>query len=389
MDSLLALPSQKPAGPNGVPTRATLPARAALTVARSPKHVDRDPRRHAENETMTSAQARSDHHRSEPRARARPLVAVTAPIIVAAVLACGVLSTSAAARPLQTVLTFDPAARETPENLAIDRDGTIYVSLAFASEIRRLSPYRSQTTLSIPTMGGITVGLAIDRHHHDDLAVAVRSGDPAAAGIWRVSRDSFADPARIAALPPSSFPNGIAFDSAGNLYVADSNLGVIWRIARGSAQATIWSESALLAPTGAGFMNFPLPGANGIKVRGHLIYVSNTSTQNILTIPILRDGDAGKPEIRFTGIQADDFAFASTGDLLVTENPLSKLVRVTPDGEITTVATHADGLANPSAVAFDPRPHRRSNLYITNSAYFGTHPSLQVTTVDQIGQRQR
>jgi sugar lactone lactonase YvrE len=294
---------------------------------------------------------------------------------------------SAAAGTLHTVVAFDPAAHETPENLAVARDGTIYVSLAFASEVRRIAPGGGQATLAIPTLGGITVGVAIDRHHHGDLDVAVRSPDPAAAGIWRVPVAGFTLPTRIAALPTASFPNGIAFDQAGNLYVADSSLGVIWRIAPGYSQATVWSKSPLLAPTGASFMNFPLPGANGIKVHDGVVYVSNTATEDILTIPIERDGDAGKIAIRFTGIQADDFAFATNGDLFVTENPLSRLVRITPDGTVTTLATQSDGLENPSAVAFDPRPDTRHDLYITNSAYFGTHPSLQETTTADAGQR--
>jgi sugar lactone lactonase YvrE len=297
-----------------------------------------------------------------------------------------VFAAGAAAAPLQTVVAFDPAAQETPENLAIGRDGTIYVSLAFASEIRRIARDGAQRTLTIPTIGGITVGVAIDRHANG-LDVAVRSPDPAVAGIWRVPLGSFAHPTRIAALPTGSFPNGIAFDSAGNLYIADSNLGVIWRLAPGASQAIVWSESPLLAPTGAGFMNFPLPGANGIKVRHRRVYVSNTSTDNILTIPIRPDGEAAQVAGKFTGIEADDFAFAANGDLYVAENPPSELARVTPSGEVTPLSTTANGLDNPSAVAFDPRPGERKRLYITNSAYFGTHPSLEVTTTDTVGQR--
>ena len=58
---------------------------------------------------------------------------------------------------------FNPAAQETPENLAIASDGTIYVSLAFASEIDRIAPDGIQSKVTIPTDGGITVGVAIDR----------------------------------------------------------------------------------------------------------------------------------------------------------------------------------------------------------------------------------
>ncbi len=297
-----------------------------------------------------------------------------------------VFAAAAAAAPLRTVVAFNPAAKEIPENLAIARDGSIYVSLAFASEIDRIAPDGTQSRLTIPTMGGITVGLAIDRYANG-LDVAVRSPDPAAAGIWRVPLASFADPTRIAALPTSSFPNGIAFDSAGNLYIADSNLAVIWRLAGGASQPTQWSDSPLLAPTGASFMNFPLPGANGIKIRHRRIYVSNTSTDNILTIPIRPYGQPGQVAVKFTGIEADDFAFAANGDLYVAENPPSELVRVTPSGDVTPLATQAEGLDNPSAVAFDPRRGERKRLYITNSAYFGTHPSLEATATDTVGQR--
>ena len=91
--------------------------------------------------------------------------------------------------------------------------------------------------------------------------------------------------------------------------------------------------------------------------------------------------------MRFTGVQADDFAFAVNGDLYMTENPLNRLVRITPRGVVTTVATASDGLENPSDVAFDPRPGHRRDLFITNSAYFGTHPSLQEIPTEAVGQR--
>lgn len=307
--------------------------------------------------------------------------------ILIAVGACLLLATaSALAAGLRTVIAFDPAAKQTPENLVIADDGTVYLSLSFASQIRRISADGRQATLTMPTRGGITTGLALDRHGRD-LDVGIRSSDPAAAGIWRIPEGRFSNPTRIAALPPDSFANGLTFDQNGNLYVADSNLGRIWRIASGASRATVWAQSRLLKPTGARFENFPLPGANGIKVRADVIYVTNTATETVLRIPIRRDGDAGKITVRLHGIQGDDFAFAANGDMFITENPRSKLLRVTPEGRISTIATANDGLQNPSAVAFDPRLGRRTHLFITNSAYFGTHPSLQELNTNTAGLR--
>ena len=308
-------------------------------------------------------------------------------LLMTCAAALGLLSAVAVASGPRTVVAFDSAAKQTPENLAIADDGTIYVSLAFASEIRRIAPDGVQTALTMPTLGGITVGVAIDRHHGGDLDVAVRSPNAAAAGIWRVPRRRFAHPTRIAALPTNSFPNGITFDAAGNLYIADSTLGAVWRIAPGASHATAWARSKLLSPTGASFENFPLPGANGIKVRGDRVYVTNTATETVLAIPIRPNGLAGQITVRLRGIQGDDFAFAANGDMYIAENPLSKLIRVSPSGRITLIATAANGLDNPSAVAFDPRATRRANLYITNSAYFGTHPSLQELATRTMGER--
>ena len=306
-------------------------------------------------------------------------------LLAASAAAVFLLSTVALAARLNTVIAFNPAAKQTPENIAIADDGTIYVSLSFASQIRRISPNGRQETLTMPTRGGITTGLAIDRHHGDDLDVGVRSPNPAAAGIWRISRSRFAQPTRIAPLPVSSFANGITFDTAGNLYVADSNLARIWRIRRGKSRATIWAQNKLLAPTGAAYKNFPLPGANGIKVRSAVIYITNTATETLLSIPIRHDGSTGKITIRHRGIQADDFAFAANGNMYITENPLSRLIELTPTGRVIPIATSADGLQNPSAVAFDPRRRHRTHLYITNSAYFGTPPTLQELTTPTTG----
>ena len=179
----------------------------------------------------------------------RSVVRFALPLIAAAVLPL-VITATAAAVEAQTLVSFDRAAGQTPESVAVVSDGTAYVSLSFASEIYRITPAGQQSTLDIPTAGGITVGLAIDSRDTNFLYVAVRSADPAAAGVWRIPRDRFDDPARVVPLPTDSFPNGMTFDERSNLYIADSDLGRIWRVAPGAAKATVWAAGALLAPTG-------------------------------------------------------------------------------------------------------------------------------------------
>jgi sugar lactone lactonase YvrE len=112
------------------------------------------------------------------------------------------------------------------------------------------------------------------------------------------------------------------------------------------------------------------------------MYVSNTSTDEILTIPLKPDGTAGEITVRYHLNAPDDFAIARNGDLYVAENVPNQLVRVTPGGTITTLATATDGLSNPSAALFGTLGREHSRLYVTNSSYFGSNPSLQITKIN-------
>ena len=134
---------------------------------------------------------------------------------------------SAATVPIATVVSLDPASNEFTEGLAIDRRGNIYVGLAFQGRILKIAPDgRRSTFASLPIGNGLLVGLAVDPA--GNIYAAVDSFDPATHGIWRVS--SARAPVRVAALDPTGFPNGLAFDQQGNLFVTDSSLGTIWRI---------------------------------------------------------------------------------------------------------------------------------------------------------------
>jgi sugar lactone lactonase YvrE len=282
---------------------------------------------------------------------------------------------------VRTLALYSFAAGQTPEKLAIDRDGTIYVSLAYASTVSRLSPLGSRTALALPTHGGIVVGVAIDQYARA-LDIAVRSENAAAAGIWQVALADFGSRVglhRLAALPTAAFPNGMSFDDLDTLYVADSSLGCIWRLPHGARQAEVWSSDVLLAPNGTVYHGFPLPGANGVHVWGHALYISNTSTSTIVRIPINPDGGAGAATVRFRGVQADDFAFDAHGTMYVAANLRNAILRVAPSGRVTPLTTKATaGLDNPTAVAFGTRPRDRTVLYITNAAYFSPHPRPSV-----------
>jgi sugar lactone lactonase YvrE len=270
----------------------------------------------------------------------------------------------AASAPLERVLSFDPP--QLPEGVAVDRHGNVYVGFAPTGELLKLTPAGTQSIVAtLPVGGGFTAGLAVDGR--GNVYAALASFDPATHGVWRVRPDGSS--ARLAALPPTTLPNALAFDRRGKLFVSDSLGGAIWRIPPGG-DAELWAQDELLL----GRVDLPI-GANGLAFRRDDLYVANTAFGRIVRIPIEEDGSAGDPE---TFVQderlfaVDGIAFDVAGRLYAVTGPLDTLVRVSRDGEISTLATEADGLDFPASLAFGTRGAARKHLFITNFALFTT-----------------
>lgn len=282
--------------------------------------------------------------------------------------------------PVQTVARFDRAANETPENIVRLGDRTV-VSLAFASTVVVLDRSGAEVQrVVIDTRGGFIAGLADDKRRRG-IAVAVSSPDATVAGIWVLprSRGDLGRPFRLSALPVTAFPNGLSFDRSGILFVADSRLGVIWRIPQGrTPDAQVYASSDLLLPAAGD----PLPGANGLKVFRGQLWISNTSRSTLLALALGGRPALGRvPVIRLAGTKIDDFAFDTDGFLYAALNEGNALVRVTTDGSVTTLADAADGLHNTSAVALE-RGRKTLTIYFTNAAFDGPTPVPSVQKID-------
>jgi len=186
-------------------------------------------------------------------------------------------------------------------------------------------------------------------------------------GIWQVTPGG--TPQRLAALPENAQPNDIVLDRFGNLLIADSALGLIWRVPHGSHVANVWLADPLLAPQSGN----PFPGANGLAFFAGKLYVSNSSSGAILAIPVSAQGDAGRPSVYASGIPTDDFAFDLFGNLYVTTHPFNTVVRIRPDGSRETIASVPQNVIGPTAAAFGTQGSDITNLYvITDGGLFGS-----------------
>jgi len=135
-------------------------------------------------------------------------------------------------------------------------------------------------------------------------------------------------------------------------------------------KAHVWAKGEALKGT----TSF---GANGLKVHGGYVWVSNTSRGTILQIPILDNGSSGKPTVAAHGLTTvDDFQFVGqTDEIVAALNAADEVALVQPNGSHKIVLTAADGLENPSSIAVSGK-----TVYVANAAYYtGKDPSILVT----------
>jgi hypothetical protein len=266
-----------------------------------------------------------------------------------------------------------------PENILAEPSGDFVVTLDIARQVVRLTPEGVQTvlaTLPAPLDGGanvpvthaaLTTGLALGAD--GTISVGYVAGDAALTGIWQVKVDSV--PRCVTALPAESFPNGMGVDErSGDLYIADSIRGAIWRAPLRGGTAELWTVGEELAPT-------EILGANGLKVHGGFVWVSNSDQKTLLRYPIENNGAAGAAQTMARGHALDDFTFVGDSDVVAGAlNLENELALISPDGSFETVLTAAAGLQTPSAVLV-----RSDRIYVLNSAHF-THTDPNILVAD-------
>ncbi|MFI5054843.1 MAG: SMP-30/gluconolactonase/LRE family protein [Actinomycetota bacterium] len=287
------------------------------------------------------------------------------PFVAAAlvVVAAGAVQAQAT---VQVVTSFDEAQGQNPEGIAINRTGSIFVSVSPLGDVWRIPP-GSDDPQPFGHVDGITpgadfglLGLAVDVF--GNVYGAVQSANPDANGVWRFDR-STGDATRLPGTAAMGIPNGLAFDKQMNLYVTDSARGAIWRIPW-DGDASIWLQDPTL--TGDGSLGLGL-GANGIAVQRGVFTVTNTERRTILRIPKV-GGEPGSISVLTTlpaGDNPDGVTMDVFGDAFVAMNLANAIAKVRPSGSMSVVAS-GDPLDFPSSVVFGTARGQRMTIYGVN-----------------------
>ncbi|MFF3851295.1 SMP-30/gluconolactonase/LRE family protein [Streptomyces sp. NPDC002328] len=314
-----------------------------------------------------------------PRKRFRVAAAIAA---TATVLVSAPYASATSAKPVvtdvKTLASFDFTAGDSPENLTVNPDNSLTVSMLGSvagkrPALVRIDPSGRSRVIVTGQPGDTFTGNTRDRD--GNIYYNVASSDSARAGIWKLPPGG--SPRRIAALPTDGLPNGLAIDPTGRtLYAADSNKATVWTVPASGGTATAWlTDPALAATPSAPF------GANGLRFHKGAVWVSNLAKSTLLRIPVTAAGAPGRIHTvtsSLTGV--DDFNFLNDRSDVVfaAQNGLNQVTLVHPDGTTETVLTSKDGLASPTSTAI-----RGNRLYITNAGLAEPHDAkVQRGTID-------
>lgn len=300
-----------------------------------------------------------------------------------------------------------------PNGLAVDASGNVYIADRNNDEIRKITATGVVTTLAGSAGNGPFPGSA------DGIGIAARFNEPLSLAVDTSGNVYVADSQNhkirkitaagvvttIAGSSVSSLiidgagtvarfnnPSGIALDTAGNLYISDSDHHVIRKITTAGIVSTFAGSGAQGSADGTGLISLNAPSGIAIDASGNM-YIANTDNYKIRKITpagmvssFVGSGAFGNADdigttASFkspTGIAVD-----ASGNVYIADTYNHKIRKITATGLVSTFAGSGaqgsdDGIGSiasfntPSSLAIDAL----GNLYVADR---GNHKIRKIT----------
>jgi sugar lactone lactonase YvrE len=247
---------------------------------------------------------------------------------------------------------------DTPEGLGIDSKGNIYATLFHIGEVVMLKDDGSYDHIAwVPSKEesgkGDLIGLDLDKggniyvaykaHSKYDVGdlrnpfhPSCRDATVTRSGVYKIdSKTRKVTPLATRADGwPFCFPDDVAIDSRGNVYMTDLTYAGIWKISPDGKKVDLWSAHPLLNWSPKPYSGVPL-GVNDLVLdkTEKNIYAVTDGDPMVLRIPIKDDGTAGEPVALPSGYSAfDGIELDENGNIYVSEIALNQIWVLSPDG---------------------------------------------------------
>lgn len=291
----------------------------------------------------------------------------------------------------------DPGEYASPEGIAFDQKGNMYISLRTktdagnaANEIIKLTPRGDESVFAAfgPTAPGASGVLGLDTDPKGNVYVAFDSPGTLSHGVTKISRDGTTWEHLIGS-ELMHFPDDVIIDPKGNIYITDYDPGLdgthgVWKYSKKDGECKPWASDPLLVG-GLDPLGQEMGGANGIVFDPpNHIYVSNTQQSLLAHVEVMKDGSAGPVSLVAAGpplLNPDGLTIDAHGNVYAVIPistfppeffplpPLSPVVRIIPEtGEMQPVLDYEfpdlEYFDIPSGLAFGKGPRDHKSVFV-------------------------
>jgi sugar lactone lactonase YvrE len=255
------------------------------------------------------------------------------------------------------------------ENIAVRSNGKILVTMISPPEIWEVDPFQPPASNSTKLVHRFdTAGHASGITEVGPDVFMVVGG----SSIWRVDMNEnlTSRVSEVVNIAPSKLLNGITTLDAktGTVLVADSELGLIWRVNTKTLTYEVALQDDTMAPSET---LGRLIGINGVRVWRDYVYYNNSPSQLVCRVRVDRASGktVGPYEVIAQGVPADDFAVGQDGTVYAAEMTANVITHIQLNGNQAVVAGNLNStdVAGATSAAFGRTKGTLNVLYVTTN----------------------